>query len=150
MVDPSRLFKADLSFERIPMPDKSLDVITAWQVVEHLENPHNFIREAYRSLTPGGYFLISIPNPFHLISRLLFLKRGNMPRWTKRNNHITIFTKDLFEKAFLQKYFDLIETRYHLGEFTYGPFKYFDGKYPENEWFGHFVTYVMRKKDDLT
>jgi hypothetical protein len=89
---------------------------------------------------------ISIPNPFHIMSRLLFLKRGNMPRWTRRNNHITVFTKDLIWKAFMRDYFDLVDMRYHYGEFTYSLFKYFDGKYPENEWFGHFLILVMRKK----
>ena len=146
LATPARFMQLDLSYDKLPIPDASFDAITAWEVVEHLENPHNFIREAYRTLKSGGYFIVSIPNPFHLMSRLLFLKHGNMPRWTKRNNHITVFTKDLIWKAFMHDYFDLIDTRYHYGEFTYSIFKHFDGKYPENEWFGHFLILVMRKK----
>ena len=106
LVTPERFMQLDLSYEKLPLPNASLDAITAWEVVEHLENPHNFIREAHRTLKHGGYFIVSIPNPFHLMSRLLFLKRGNMPRWTKRNNHITVFTKDLIWKAFMGGYFD--------------------------------------------
>jgi 2-polyprenyl-3-methyl-5-hydroxy-6-metoxy-1,4-benzoquinol methylase len=147
LLSPDRFMELDLSFDKLPVPDASFDAITAWEVIEHLENPHNFIREVHRTLKHGGYFIVSIPNPFHLMSRLLFLKRGNMPRWTKRNNHITVFTKDLIWKSFMRDYCDLVDTRYHYGEFTYGPFKYLDGKYPENEWFGHFLILVMRKKD---
>jgi 2-polyprenyl-3-methyl-5-hydroxy-6-metoxy-1,4-benzoquinol methylase len=142
-----RFMQVDLSYDKLPVSEASFDAITAWEVVEHLENPYNFIREAHRTLKPRGHLIISIPNPFHLMSRLLFLKRGNMPRWTKRNNHITLFTKDIIWKAFMRDYFDLIDTRYHYGEFTYSFFKFFDGKYPENELFGHFLILVMRKKD---
>jgi 2-polyprenyl-3-methyl-5-hydroxy-6-metoxy-1,4-benzoquinol methylase len=146
LASPKQFVQCDLSYDKLPVPDASLDAITAWEVIEHLENPYNFIREAHRTLKSGGYFLVSIPNPFHIMSRLLFLKRGNMPRWTKRNNHITVFTKDLIWKAFMRDYFDLVAMRYHYGECTYSIFKYLDGKYPENELFGHFLIMVMRKK----
>ena len=46
-------FKAfDASFEKFPWSDKTFDVVTAWEVFEHLENPHNAIREVHRIL--GG------------------------------------------------------------------------------------------------
>jgi 2-polyprenyl-3-methyl-5-hydroxy-6-metoxy-1,4-benzoquinol methylase len=62
---PKQFMELDLSYDKLPVPDVSFDAITAWEVIEHLENPHNFIREAHRTLKSGGYFLVSIPNPFH-------------------------------------------------------------------------------------
>jgi ubiquinone/menaquinone biosynthesis C-methylase UbiE len=140
------LSKVDISNENLPFKNNSFDLVTTWQVFEHLENPHHATREIYRVLRSGGIFIVSIPNPFHLMSRLLFLKNGNMPRWTKKNNHITVYTKDLLYKLFLKDRFDVVDTKYPLGEFTYGPFKLFDGYYPENEWFGHFLIFILKKK----
>lgn len=88
--------------------------------------------------------IVSIPNPFHILSRLLFLKNSNMPRWTKKNNHITVFTKDILFKLF--KKYKLVKIEFFRGELTYGIFKKFDGKYPENEWFGHFMILIFQKE----
>lgn len=41
-------------------------VITCFEVLEHLEKSENFIRNAYRVLHMGGYFLASTPNPLSL------------------------------------------------------------------------------------
>ena len=67
-----------------------------------------------------------------------------MPRWNKKNDHITIFTKDILFKLF--KKYKLINIEYFRGEFTYGVFKKFDGKYPENELFGHFMILIFKKE----
>jgi len=146
-----RFFCMDLNKGAMPKPDNYFDAIIAWEVFEHLENPYHALREAYRVLKPGGVFIISMPNPFSLLSKFVFLKHGNLPRWPRRYSgwdlgHITIFTKDVFWKAFLKDYFDLLERKFWFGEFTYGFLKNFDGMYPENELFGRFIVYVMRKK----
>lgn len=44
----------DISFQKIKSKSEHYDVITAWEVLEHLENPWNFVRESYRILRGGG------------------------------------------------------------------------------------------------
>lgn len=44
----------DISFQKIKSKSEYYDVITAWEVLEHLENPWNFVRESYRILRGGG------------------------------------------------------------------------------------------------
>ena len=44
------------------LPGKSFDCITLWHVLEHLENPENYMEEIYRLLKPGGTCLIALPN----------------------------------------------------------------------------------------
>lgn len=44
---------------------RTFDTIVAGEVIEHLENPGQFIRNAARHLKPGGVLIISTPNPFH-------------------------------------------------------------------------------------
>ena len=146
-VDSIDFKKANFCYEKLPWEDSSFDLITAWEVFEHLENPHFIADEIERVLKPGGTLVISMPNVFHIISRYVFLKTGDFPRWNKKNNHITVYTKSIFEKIFLKK-FKLLETKFFLPEFAWRIFvkmkplwKYL----PENIWTAHFIIYVLRK-----
>jgi SAM-dependent methyltransferase len=40
----------------------SFDLVTMFQVFEHIENPALLIHEVYRILKPGGYFVFETPN----------------------------------------------------------------------------------------
>ncbi len=42
--------------------DRRYDAIVAWEVVEHLHDPHSFFLAAARSLRPGGVVAVSTPN----------------------------------------------------------------------------------------
>jgi len=44
------------------VPAGSLDVVTAFQVLEHVAAPMDFVAEAVRLLTAGGYFAVGVPN----------------------------------------------------------------------------------------
>ncbi len=58
----------------LPFEDNSLEVLTAFQFIEHIEDRLGFIKEVKRVLKPGGIFLCSTPNikmsiarnPFHV------------------------------------------------------------------------------------
>ena len=58
----------------ITIEDESFDVVTAFQFIEHISNPVDFIKEVYRILKPGGFFLCTTVNgemslarnPFHV------------------------------------------------------------------------------------
>jgi ubiquinone/menaquinone biosynthesis C-methylase UbiE len=67
---------ANLNHEKLPYPDGAFDIITATEVVEHLEDYRNVLRELYRVLKPGGLCILSTPNILNLNSRLRFLWFG--------------------------------------------------------------------------
>lgn len=46
----------------LPLPDASVDVVVNFQVIEHLWDQGQFLRECLRVLRPGGELLISTPN----------------------------------------------------------------------------------------
>jgi ubiquinone/menaquinone biosynthesis C-methylase UbiE len=58
----------------LPFEDESLDAVTSFQFIEHIENRLEFIKEVRRVLKPGGVFLCTTPNvkmsiarnPFHV------------------------------------------------------------------------------------
>lgn len=50
----------------LPFADNSLDIIVSSEVVEHLPDPRPALREMARVLRPGGYAMITTPNPRNL------------------------------------------------------------------------------------
>jgi MPBQ/MSBQ methyltransferase len=46
----------------VKFPDATFDVITAWNLLEHVPKVSDLIAEAYRLLKPGGYFIGVAPN----------------------------------------------------------------------------------------
>ncbi|MDR0562513.1 MAG: class I SAM-dependent methyltransferase [Spirochaetaceae bacterium] len=51
-----------LSLAENRFPAETFDVVLASHLIEHLNDPANFVREVYRILRSGGYFLITTPN----------------------------------------------------------------------------------------
>jgi len=57
-----KTFNLDLSKDKIPLNDNSVDLVTAFEVIEHLINPDNMLKEVFRVLKEGGHLLLSTPN----------------------------------------------------------------------------------------
>jgi ubiquinone/menaquinone biosynthesis C-methylase UbiE len=145
---------ADLNFEKLPFSDNSLDLVTAFQIIEHLENPFFVMREAHRVLKSGGVFTISVPNPFNFSFRLKFLFTGNMSPWTEKNHHLLFLTNDVFKKTYLS-HFNLLEIVYQRGSIPmWGRLRALFGKklikkhamiLPRSKLFGRAVCYILQK-----
>jgi 2-polyprenyl-3-methyl-5-hydroxy-6-metoxy-1,4-benzoquinol methylase len=60
--------------QRFPYDDGSFDVVVSNQVIEHLCDTDNFVRESYRVLRPGGLAVVSTENlaSWHNIGALMF------------------------------------------------------------------------------
>lgn len=54
------------SAENIPFSDGIFDAITAFEVIEHVPDPHKALSEICRVLKDGGSLFISTPNPRNL------------------------------------------------------------------------------------
>ncbi len=91
-------FKVDLNFDKLPFKDNTVDIISAGNLVEHLENPFHFYRECFRVLKSEGQLVITTVIGWNLISRLLFLRR-NLLEGYHSDLHITFQPKDKFEYA---------------------------------------------------
>jgi SAM-dependent methyltransferase len=45
----------------LPFADNSLDLVVAFDVLEHIEDDHQVVREIHRVVRPGGTFLAAVP-----------------------------------------------------------------------------------------
>ena len=66
----------DLNQQPLPYPDATFDIVTATEVVEHLERYREVLRDISRVLKPGGVCILTTPNILNLNSRLRFLWFG--------------------------------------------------------------------------
>jgi SAM-dependent methyltransferase len=106
----------------IDIPDESVDMLIASQVIEHVADTDGLVKEFYRVLQPGGYLVIGTPN-LSAFTNILFLIMGKQPTiaevsdvalvgtWSPRKAsvdrvgpaHRRIFTRGAL-KGFLQYY----------------------------------------------
>lgn len=49
----------------VPLADASFDLITAFELIEHLDDPRALLAEARRLLAPSGQFIVSTPNQLY-------------------------------------------------------------------------------------
>jgi len=56
--------------KELPYQDSTFDIVTATEVIEHLEDFRALLREIYRVLKTGGVCVLSTPNILNLNSRL--------------------------------------------------------------------------------
>ncbi|MBL7843313.1 MAG: class I SAM-dependent methyltransferase [Cyclobacteriaceae bacterium] len=87
--------------EALPYPDNSFDVVHTSHVFEHLEDPLQAAREAYRVLKPGGLLFIEVPNQldnFGFHRDMLFRNVSQRKRDIASIHHLWFFgRKTLFE-----------------------------------------------------
>jgi len=83
-------------------PD-GFDAVMALEIVEHLENPRQVLRQIRELLPRGGRLVLSTPNIANPVSQALFLRRGQF-QWFNDNDyreqgHITPLSPWMLEKA---------------------------------------------------
>jgi SAM-dependent methyltransferase len=67
--------RGDLS-DTLPYRDAEFQYLTCLEGLEHIENPHQAIREFARVLAPGGHLIISVPNILNIEERVKWLLSG--------------------------------------------------------------------------
>jgi SAM-dependent methyltransferase len=89
--------------EGIYLPD-SVDVVTIWEVLEHVNYPNEFIKEIRNILKPGGYLFVCVPNINALVTRILHEKSGTFGGFT----HVNFFSIDTLSKLLQNHKFDVL------------------------------------------
>ena len=74
-------------FEELRFAENHFDVVTLWQVLEHVPYPLMILKEVHRILKPGGLLVVSTPNIEGIPAKILS-KRW----WDIKRLHINQFT----------------------------------------------------------
>src|SRR5262249_39452317 len=86
----------------------AFDAVTAWDVIEHIENPRTAIALLRERLRPGGWLFVSTPDAGSLSAHAL----GR--RWYYQDpvQHINLFSRRNLERVLRESGFAPMRTRY--------------------------------------
>ncbi len=157
-------YKADIPFIQMnlnnldcsPLGTGVFDLVTAVEVIEHLESPITFLRHVGSLCKPGGIALITTPNMDNVPSRLRFLLTGKLHMMDEKvPNHISPIFYDLFIRRYLPRAgFELVEHHafpendYRVSRKTYSwAFRLIARLLPGNTLLGDVHIFVLKRID---
>ena len=115
----------DLNSDFSASYQRRFGLLTAVEIMEHLDSPRHFLRQIWNLLEPGGYLVVSTPNVVQWVSRIWFLLRGELRYFRESDyhhqRHISPVNPTHIRLILKEIGFDIVECR-TAGSF-YGPLK---------------------------
>jgi len=99
------------SLETVEYPDRYFNIITLWDVLEHLPDPKGALKHCHNLLVPGGLLIFSIPN-LKSFDRYLF---GRVWIGWDAPRHFYMFSEITIKRLFELTGFQLLEQKCLLG-----------------------------------
>lgn len=91
--------------EQANFPDHLFDVVTMWDVLEHVIDPKESLREVARILKPNGLLALSLPNPVCIEAKLF---QETWVGWDQPR-HLHLFSPPVLQRYFAETGFELIQ-----------------------------------------
>ncbi len=113
--------RGDLS-HALPYADDSVDYITCIEGLEHIENPHQALREFSRILRRGGQLILSIPNTLNIEERFKWLLYGY-------TSHFKPLSREYLRKSLSADFVGAEEIALHINPIAYPELRYILEKY---------------------
>ena len=95
-----------MSFDNFfKLPDlPQFEIITFFEVIEHLDDPLEFIQKSAKLLEPNGRIILSIPSRERIMS--------NVVKWDFPPNHLTRWSEKMIKKLLQEINFEVISVSY--------------------------------------
>lgn len=105
------LFNIDVDSQRLPFEDDTFDLVTAPEVIEHLQNHDHLLSEIRRALKPKGIVFMATPTRRWLDVFLTLIGAGGYGRFGRNPSHVNIHSRSFWISTFESYGF------YHIGDF---------------------------------
>lgn len=109
-------FEAFVCDANVPM-DPSLggtfDGVVMLEVIEHITNAELLLQEAHRLLKPGGFMVLSTPNPYFIWRRLSMLFGRPIEG---EGYHYRFFTRQTLEQTLKDHKFKIVRHNHHTSK----------------------------------
>ncbi len=101
------------TLEQAAFPSGHFDLVTLWDVLEHVHDPKGALREIARILRPGGWLVLSLPDPDCIEARLFgpYWAGLDMPR------HLNIFSRTVLTRFLTETGFTLLDRIHFTGRY---------------------------------
>ena len=104
----------DLNLDWAHQMPRTYDVVSAIEIIEHLDNPRHFLGEARKVLRDGGILLLTSPYVSGVQGRIHFLKHGELRFFTEDDyeaqRHISPMTATHMRLALEEVGFTIVST----------------------------------------
>lgn len=114
--------------EKVPLPDHSVQLVFALEIIEHMTSPFHILAEAYRILRSGGHVVLTTPNVTRIgnVFKLLIGRTPNdrlaPPGYDNPDDewrpHAREYAMHELVEMLRHTGFDIAESRFFLGEDT--------------------------------
>ncbi|HET9253307.1 MAG TPA: class I SAM-dependent methyltransferase, partial [Candidatus Eisenbacteria bacterium] len=91
------------------IPDGTYDVVTLWEVLEHLPDPRGTLSAVRRTLKPQGLLALSTPDAGSAVARILGRR---WPGWSKIPEHLFFFDRSTTRRILVEAGFHILSMRY--------------------------------------
>jgi 2-polyprenyl-3-methyl-5-hydroxy-6-metoxy-1,4-benzoquinol methylase len=101
--------------KNVCFPREEFDVVTMWDVIEHLNDPVAELKEVHRILKMDGVVLVDTPNEDSLLrslARIIYVATGGFVKYPIRKLyhefHLYYFNQDTLRAAFTKSGFEIV------------------------------------------
>jgi uncharacterized protein (UPF0276 family)/2-polyprenyl-3-methyl-5-hydroxy-6-metoxy-1,4-benzoquinol methylase len=96
----------DKPMENSDLPENDFDLVTLWEVLEHIMEPGQLLAHITSVLKPGGMLLVLVPNADSLVTRILHGQSGTFGG----HSHVNHFNSATLTRLLNSAGFEILET----------------------------------------